>query len=382
MTDNFRSSHYQIWSICNMSSIFNGFFRIAIVLAAIAASSYLPDAAHAQYPCGNGPGPGEVVVGQTPGSQAHAPILLCQYVGGDEKQGEDSESTPSRPPYEGKPGFMAAAYHADTSSAWLTTGHQSMASAKKHALDSCNLATRGGCSIAVAYDSYGSINVSVDAMGQLWIKLEPFVRRQPNAPRYDVMQDNPAINYCRQNSFGCEFAGSKPNGTMPMEPDPNSSYVADYFPPGPLTRNHWALVARPTNTPSAAWQNKSWLISGRQDSVATRNEILDRCRADAGVTCSISAYAVTDNPLGGPKVGGQLVHFVDSTGQDHWTNAVPARAKTRHKRRAKNESQTREDAITAPDRVNIACPSAVKPCRVIATYDAATPRLQVVQGAR
>lgn len=302
--------------------------------------------------------------------------------GGDEQSSEDSGSAPTRPPYEGKPGFMAAAYHADTSSAWLTTGHQSMDAAKKHALDACNAATQGGCVISVAYDSYGSINVSSDAMGQLWIKLQPFVTWQPNAPRYVVMRDDPAIKYCRQHSFGCTFTGSKPNGTMPLEPPAGASYVADYFPPGPLSRNRWALVARPSATPGAVWQNKSWLISGKQGSVFTRKAILDRCRADSGISCVISAYAVTDDPSGGPCVGGQLVQFVDAAGQNHWTNAVPSRPKTKQKKRAKNEPLTATDAVTAEERVNLACPPAAAPCRIIATFDAATPRMQVVDDVR
>ncbi|MBJ7440500.1 MAG: hypothetical protein JHD35_15940 [Sphingopyxis sp.] len=303
---------------------------------------------------------------------------IPNYDQGGDDGGDDSGSTPSRPHIPMKPGYMAAAHHADTSSVWITVGHRSLDAAKKGALDGCNRATRGGCTIAEAFDSWGSITVAIDAMSQVWIKVDPYQR---NAPRWEAMRD-PAVIYCRQNSFGCEFLGSKPNGLMPVDDDPNADYSADYFPKGALTRNHWALVARPTKTPTAAWQNKSWLISGRQGSVAARKEVLDRCQADAGVVCAISTYAVADNASGGPKAGGQLVHFVDSTGRNHWTSAVPTRAKTKQKKRRKNEIQGLADAVTPQERADAACPSAANPCRVIATYDAATPRMQIVEDAK
>ena len=199
---------------------------------------------------------------------------------------------------------MAVAHRANTSSAWITVGHQSLDSARKRALDGCNLATRSGCYIADTHGSWGRAFVAMDAMGQLWIKAHDI-----NYNDRHSRTRNQALAYCQQNSFGCENLADQQSGRMPLHPDPDISYVSDHFPEGPLTRNNWALVARPTKAPSAAWQNKSWLISGKQGSVATRKEILDRCQADSGVTCAISTYAVTDNALGGPKVGGQLVHL-------------------------------------------------------------------------
>jgi hypothetical protein len=353
------------------------------LLAALCLWCGVPTGAQAQYPCGvNGPGPGEIVIGQTGGSQAHAPTLLCQYVGGDDVGGDESEPRREVPSEPMKPGYMAAAYHADTSSVWITVGHQSMDSAKERALEGCNNATRGGCYVAESFDSWGSISVSMDAMGQLWIKVAPFVKWQPNSPRFDVMRDDPAIKLCRQKSFGCEFLGFKPNGLMPEAADVSKSYVIDYFPSGALTQNNWALVARPEKTPTAALANKSWLISGKRGLAAARKDILDRCQADAGTACAISTYAVTDNPAAGPKVGGMLVHFVDSAGRNHWTSAVPPRTNKQQKKRRKGEPMRLPDRVAPQDRVDAACPSAAAPCRIIATYDAATPRATIVEDAR
>lgn len=69
----------------------------AALFAALLLWCGLSSPAQAQYPCGNGPGPGEVVVGQTGGGPGHAPILLCQYVGGDDGTGGESKSTAQTP---------------------------------------------------------------------------------------------------------------------------------------------------------------------------------------------------------------------------------------------------------------------------------------------
>ena len=81
--------------------------RIGALLAALMLLSGLPSAAQAQqYPCGNGPGPGEVVVGQTLGGSGIAPILLCQYVSGDESEETEQEIRPVLAPMV--PSYMAA----------------------------------------------------------------------------------------------------------------------------------------------------------------------------------------------------------------------------------------------------------------------------------
>ena len=95
--------------------------------------SGLPSAAQAQqYSCGNGPGPGEVVVGQTPGGLGIAPILLCQYVGGDESEESEQEIRPVLAPMV--PSYMAAAYHMDTSAVWITNAHWLADAATKRAV--------------------------------------------------------------------------------------------------------------------------------------------------------------------------------------------------------------------------------------------------------
>ena len=163
------------------------------LLFGVGFSLGLPSAAQAQYPCGNGPGPGEVVVGQTGGSSAHAPILLCQYVGGDSDCGgfvtPRPFRAPSRPIIPTKPGFMAAAHHPDTSSVWMSAGHRTSEAAKARALDGCNRATGGGCvMVPTPCSDVDEMHVAEDAMGLLWIKGTTAEEERDNADQRDRVE--------------------------------------------------------------------------------------------------------------------------------------------------------------------------------------------------
>ncbi len=325
----------------------------------------LPTAAHAQYPCGNGPGPGEVVVGQTGGSPAHAPILLCQYVGENSGSGDSNESAyraPTRHYEPQKAGFMAAAYHIDTSSVWMTAGHKTLDAAKSRALEGCKQGTGSECYIADTLSEFGLMYVAEDAMGLLWIKGVSTLKEKRSA--ISVVDWNPSIELCSRNAFGCKFLGYTQTNRMPLNDDPNKQYVSDSFPKGSLTWNHWALVARPEKTPSAAWQNKSWLSSGSQKSATARAQLLARCQADAGVPCTIAGFVAN----------GVLAQFVDAQGKVGWTSAVPNAPKPKP---AKKNSLVSDDTSIAA-RVARFCPPAAAPCTVIGTYDTATPRLAVI----
>lgn len=355
-------------------------FRIYAVSAAIAAASCLPDTAQAQYACGvNGPGPGEIVVGQAPGGGGVVGPLLCQYVGGDDSSGDSSGSpsrAPSRPTRPSKPGFMVAAYHADTGSVWTSAGHQTADGARRRALDACDAATGGGCYIAETLDRAGTIFVSEDAMGQLWIKADADNRK---APRSNITQWNPSIELCLKNAFGCKFLGFHQSGIIYLDEDPAKDQSWNRFPKGKLNQKRWAMVAQPKNLPGAT-PGKSWLVSGKQGSVVARKEVLDRCQKESGGPCAISAYAAYagEMAVAGRGVGnGLLVHLVDARGKNRWTSA----ASNQTTASAKKGPKALPDPVKAQERVDRLCPPKL-PCKIIATYDAATPRIQVIEDAK
>ncbi len=289
-----------------------------------------------------------------------------------------SATLPSRPM---RPGFIAAAYHIDTGSIWISTTHKTIDSAKRRALGGCNAATGGGCYIVSALGGGGKktasqLFVSQDGMGQFWIK---------GASGNDMLVDpDPAMRDCLTQSFGCDSLSSYDMGNIYTDLDPNLDQSEDFFPKGKLHWNRWAMVARPTN-PTTATHNKSWLISGKQNSTETRKEILDRCQTDSGVPCSISAYAINGKKITETDwvdTNGVLVHYVDARGTNRWTNALSAPLKRKKKKSPLGGYiPTYPDPVTVTDRIDRLCPKKL-PCRVVATYDAATPRMQIIEDVK
>ena len=311
-----------------------------------------------------------------------------QSDGGSRAEEEPKRYIEVRP---SKPGSSAVAYHVDTASSWVTIAHKNVGSAKKQALDGCNAATGGGCYIAATYESSGDIAesgeifIAEDAMGQLWFKTNK--RRYGEPYTYDYRITDPARIYCQIQSFGCSILTSYHNGHIYLDVDPARDQSENFFPKGKLHWNRWAMVARPT-TPTKAAHYKSWLVSGQENSATTRKEILDRCQADSGVPCSISAYAMSDTEVLTNDTGsanGLLVHFVNTRGVNRWINAVAMapKKKKKYKKMFRDDPDPVEasDPVTVQERVDRLCPKSLA-CRVVATYDAATPRIHVIEDVK
>ena len=282
----------------------------------------------------------------------------------------------SIPPRPHTRGFVAVAYHSDTGSIWASVAHKTFDAAKRRALAACNAATGGGCHIAAAVgggaeNTLSQVFVAQDGMGQFWIE---------HATGQDLLlTPDAAMRQCLSKSFGCDSLNGYEPGYIFLDVEPDLDQSKDYFPKGKLTWNRWAMVAQPTNATAAA-HKKSWLISGSEKSEAAVNKLLDRCKAESGVPCALSAYALTGQKAtdnGWIDVNGVLVHYVDSQGKNHWTSALPAPLKRKKKKSLFGGFLTRyPDPETVKERVDRFCASK---CRVIATYDALTPRLQVIE---
>lgn len=271
-------------------------------------------------------------------------------------------------------GFMAAAYHTDTGAYWVSIKVKTLEAAKARVLDACNKATGGGCHIAAQLGGSAQIYISEDGMGQRYIE---------GAVGNDMLL-NPDVSMrsCLKNSFGCDFYTVYNADVIFLDIDPAIDQSKDFFPIVKLNQIKWAMVVQPTK-PTAAAHKKSWLISGSEDSEATVNRILNRCTADTGVSCTVAAYAATGQKTtdnGRVDMNGVLVHYVDPQGNNHWTSALPAPIKRKKQKSVFGGFIPRHpDPETVQERVDRLCPSK---CRIIATYDAMTPRLQVIEDAR
>ena len=271
---------------------------------------------------------------------ACAPIPGYGQSGYDEGGYDSGPSSqgPSSPQYAES--SMATAVHLDTSAVWATAGHRSPEAAKTRVMDACAAAMGEGCIYTESWTGDVIIAVAIDGAGEPW----------PEGAATKAEAEEQALATCerRAGPWGCKITFSFRNVLIPAAADRESEYSKDYFPKGPIKRHQWVLVAWPDTPPAVQWQRKSWIISGRQNSAAAKKELLARCTADSGVACSIR--------LG--VSNGTVAHFTNKRGQTNWTNAT--------------------GTARALDRVEAACPADEKPCRVIALYDAATPRLQVI----
>ncbi|MES2729809.1 MAG: DUF4189 domain-containing protein [Pseudomonadota bacterium] len=247
-------------------------------------------------------------------------------------------SGPSGPQYAES--SMATAIHLDTSAVWGTAGHRSPDAAKKRVMDACAAAMGEGCIYSEAWTGDVVIAVAVDGGGEAW----------PEGAATKGEAEKEALATCQKNAgaWGCKIVSSFENVLIPASADSSKNYAKDYFPQSPIKRRHWALLAQPDAPPSAAWQRKTWMVSGKNNFQAAKRAVVDRCQADTGASCTFG--------IGVPN--GTLVHYINKRGQSAWVNAAGVATPA-----------ARMDEFCKPDE---------KPCRILAQYDAATPRLQVV----
>lgn len=300
------------------------------------------------------------------GSQDFIGCAPIPGYGESEQDGGDESSSSAATVYSApiQPSYMAAVTHIDTSSFWVSRAHRTADAANKRALAGCKAAMGEGCVLNETVYGYGPFGVMIDAMGLRWIKSGADVPKDtPEAVRYRAL----ALQ-CLKNSFGCEFEEVIYQGALPLDDRPDVDYADDIFPRYGVMRHHWALLAKPQGEAPGAWQNKAWLMSGSQNSAEARKAVLDRCRADSCVSCAIDAYVAN----------GVLVRFVDAKGKAGWTSAVTKRVI--EPLGSYRRKKPKIDPASVAARLERQC--FVKPCKVIATYDAATPRLQVVDDPR
>lgn len=96
------------------------------------------------YPCG-GPGPGEVVVGQTQGGQGVASVPLCQRVD------QQSPQTPQPAPPQWASRWGAIATDGDKGVVGSASGSASRAIAEKTAMSDCQSKGGAPCKLQVSY---------------------------------------------------------------------------------------------------------------------------------------------------------------------------------------------------------------------------------------
>lgn len=242
---------------------------------------------------------------------------------------------------------LAVAWHPDASDVWATWNQRTEAKAQEVALAACNRAMGGGCSIAQSAAN-SSVAIARDKSDLLWSAWGATPKDAKKA----------IAKHCASQNVQC-----KVDRVFTAEPWPepqsftdeqrriidSTGVMAGHYAPDRIKRHRYAMVAWPRTVPAAPWTDRVWLDSGRQGYAQTERALLERCKRDSGVDCV----------LGRSVANGLLIHYVRDQGQNMWLSAPSAKeGKTILKKEcAKTKSE----------------------CRIIGSYDAQTPRADVVR---
>lgn len=143
--------------------------RLRSLLLTLGLGCLVPGAALAEYPCGS-PGPGEVIVGQTPGGDGIASVPLCEYVGEDDGGDYGDGSGGGDPGGYWVDRYGALAWGQEANGAPTYTWYvnaASQAEAENGALAQCSASGFGDCQ-AATWVVNGTIAIAVDASGVLY----------------------------------------------------------------------------------------------------------------------------------------------------------------------------------------------------------------------
>lgn len=266
-------------------------------------------------------------------------FATAALVSGIPPGGARAQATQEAPEGEYMRGSMATAFHWDASAVWGTAGHPTRETAEQRVMDACNAAMGGGCVGGEGWSGEARIAVALDATGNPWIKGGGYTETEA---------ERAALDYCAAESapgWGpCRSAFSFFNPVIRTGVDGSRNY----FPEGMVERHHWFVHAWPdARSPDTA--NRSWISTGRRNYVEARDELLTRCAADTGGSCTVKVQV--PNAV--------FAHYVNRRGQSNWLGAVTA--------------------SLATAKVQEVCSAGERPCRVISLYDAADDSLQMVE---
>lgn len=253
-------------------------FGIGILLA-MAMMALASEPASAQnYPCPNGPGPGERQVGTVGGGNSGvAPVAIC------ERTGEPSQ------PYAPSPApqlywvenFVAVAWHPNASDAWAVSRARSDEEARREALALCEAAMKNGCTIATS-GSNGSVALARSSDGLLLFGWGATPKKAKQYVLASCLKEGSRCVYERT------FTGERwmqPVGTML----PPWLLVRHLPPAGKPIRNRYGALAW-VEGPDPRWGRTVW-VSGDLDTVEeAEKSSLARCEKDSQLKCKIGRW--------------------------------------------------------------------------------------------
>lgn len=238
---------------------------IAACLALLRASP-----AHAQgYVCPQGPRPGERQVGVSGGGNGVAAVPICV---------RDAPAAPPPPPIRAVDSYIAAAWHKESNDAWIAAGYLNAGRARQTALDACNRAMGGGCTIA-SENVNGTIVIARGTYGSLYASTGG--AKGPT--------EKQAREYCRKQNDECLIVntvwatpGSAPVGASVAE----NGQV--YGPKENYKRLYGAVVGLDgAKAPQGTWHSGMWIAGGFASEAEARDKALAACTKDSKGGCTV-----------------------------------------------------------------------------------------------
>jgi len=193
-------------------------------------------------------------------------------------QEEAAYNQPPPPQMRAIDSFSAAAWHKDSSDAWIAAGFLGPERARRAALNACNQVMGGGCAIA-AENVNGTIVISRGVTGNLYASSGPGKGKTEKQAR----------DYCQSQNDQCSMINivwSKP-GYAPV-----GSSVAEnakiYGPREHQRKLYGAVVGlNAAQVPAGSWHTGMWVASGFASADEARAKALADCKRDSPNGCEV-----------------------------------------------------------------------------------------------
>jgi hypothetical protein len=305
-------------------------------LAAILCALLMPIgnsyAQYGAYPCPNGPGPGERVVGQTPAGNGVGSVLLCGPDGSGQSAPQQSQGP--APSYSRSNRYVAIATHADANDVWAITDIRNEEEAHAIILERCTQVMGNGCQVVVSARN-AAIAVSRDRTGILWADWGETPKKA----------EERVTTYCATGkATPCKLMHSfKATPGFAFEGVPEIDLRKSYSPNPDTVRNIYGVSAWVDGPASEPSDTMVWFSTGKQNVDTAANEAIEQCQKATNLKCASAARSFN----------GYIAIAYDSDGSTRLS-----------------AGQTKKEAEAA---VSKQCKEAKKKCSNIQTVDARQP---------
>jgi hypothetical protein len=234
--------------------------------------------------------------------------------------------------------WVAVVWHQDATEVWATWNQRQEQTAVDSALSACTAVMGEGCTLGISgVNSSIAIARSNEGFLSLGWGAKPSMAQQEAKKNCEKVAPD----------LRCKI-----EQTFTASPFPDASGLVDFserqFPNQSVRRHRYVMIAMPKTQPKAAWLNKVWLSAGPGFELS-KARVLERCQADSGIECEVRQSTANN---------GALIQYKDASQLEYW------------------QAGRSKDAVV--QRMRDDCKSAGNTCELIALYDTAAVRFEVV----